>query len=170
LPGAGRALYTFILPLFPHAAPQQLRIMRAACLLHDVSWRAHPDYRHDVCFDNATRANLGGLTHAERVFLGLALLHRYKNSRDNSQHANLFTLLSPEQITAAEILGKAMRFGAMFAIENPSSAGTLKLFPRKHVVQLALSPKGKALLGEVAVARLNSLAASLGARVELKAA
>jgi exopolyphosphatase/guanosine-5'-triphosphate,3'-diphosphate pyrophosphatase len=170
LPGAGRALYTFILPLFPGATPQQLRIMRAACLLHDVSWRAHPDYRHDVCFDNATRANLGGLTHAERVFLGLALLHRYKNSRDNSQHANLFTLLSPEQITAAEILGKAMRFGAMFAIENPSSAGTLKLFPRKHVLQLALSPKGKALLGEVAVARLNSLAASLGARVELKAA
>jgi exopolyphosphatase/guanosine-5'-triphosphate,3'-diphosphate pyrophosphatase len=60
---------------FPRAEDRK-RLIKAACLLHDVSWRAHPDYRAEVCFDNATRANLGGLKHAERVFLGLALLHR----------------------------------------------------------------------------------------------
>jgi exopolyphosphatase/guanosine-5'-triphosphate,3'-diphosphate pyrophosphatase len=167
MPGFGRELYAFIEPVFPTATPAEKRLMKAACLLHDVSWRAHPDYRHDVCFDNATRANLGGLTHAERVFLGLALLHRYKNSREGSQYAALFSLLSAEELTGAETLGKAMRFGAMFAIENPASAGTLKLYPRKKVLELKLTPKGRALFGEVAAARFTSLAAALQATVRV---
>ena len=73
LPGFGKVLYDFIAPLFRHVGPDRRRIVKAACLLHDVSWRAHPDYRAEDCFDNATRANLGGLKHSERVFLGLAL-------------------------------------------------------------------------------------------------
>jgi exopolyphosphatase/guanosine-5'-triphosphate,3'-diphosphate pyrophosphatase len=161
IPGFGEKLYRFILPLYPHATPEQLRIMLAACLLHDVSWRAHPDYRHDVCFDNATRANLGGLTHQERVFLGLALLHRYKNSRENSQHSQLFAMLPPEEITRAETLGKALRFGAMFAIDEPAAAGTLILHPRRKELELSLTPKGRALFGEVAEARFSSLASSM---------
>ena len=76
-PGFGRTLTNFVAPLFPGAKAPQLRLIKAACLLHDVTWRAHPDYRAEVCFDTATRANLGGLSHEERVFLGLALLHRY---------------------------------------------------------------------------------------------
>jgi exopolyphosphatase/guanosine-5'-triphosphate,3'-diphosphate pyrophosphatase len=170
MPGFGQALYDFVLPVFPAATAADRRMMMAACLLHDVSWRAHPDYRHDVCFDYATRANLGGLTHEERVFLGLALLHRYKNSREGSQHAALFALLPPARVAAAETLGKALRFGAMFAIENPATAGALRLFPRRKLLQLSLTPRGRALFGEVAQARLTSLAASLGARVEVTSA
>lgn len=167
MPGFGKALYNFLLPVFPGKSPADQRLMRAACLLHDVSWRAHPDYRHDVCFDNATRANLGGLTHRDRVFLGLALLHRYKNSRDGSQHQALFSLLDAEGTREAEILGKAIRFAAMFAIDDPQSAGRLKLYPRKKVLELALNDKGRGLYGEVAEARLASLAASLGATISI---
>ncbi|MEO9461002.1 MAG: Ppx/GppA family phosphatase, partial [Marinomonas sp.] len=61
MPGFGKALYNFIMPLFKSAHPERQRLVKAACLLHDVSWRAHPDYRAQTCFDNATRANLGGL-------------------------------------------------------------------------------------------------------------
>ena len=73
-PGFGRTLFEFLTPLYRKASPARLRLVKAACLLHDVTWRAHPDYRAEVCFDNATRANLGGLNHQERLFLGLALL------------------------------------------------------------------------------------------------
>jgi exopolyphosphatase/guanosine-5'-triphosphate,3'-diphosphate pyrophosphatase len=167
IPGFGKKLYNFIQPLFPLARPAELRLMKAACLLHDVSWRAHPDYRHEACFDTATRANMGGLTHRERVFLALSLLHRYKNSRDGAQFAPLFNLLSPTDIQHAEILGKAMRFGAMFAIHDLEAAGRLSYFPRRHVLKLDLTPKGRDLFGEVAEARLNSLASSLKAKVEV---
>jgi exopolyphosphatase / guanosine-5'-triphosphate,3'-diphosphate pyrophosphatase len=65
------------------------------------------------------------VSHPERVFLDLALLHPYKNSRANSPMAPLFKLLSDVEINDAEVLGKAMRFGAMLALDNPADAGRL---------------------------------------------
>lgn len=69
IPGFGKKLYDFLLPLFPEASKDQLRLIKAACLLHDTTWRAHPDFRAEACFDNATRANLGGLDHPAGCFL-----------------------------------------------------------------------------------------------------
>ncbi len=163
LPGFGKQLFNFILPLFRSADDEKLRIIKAACLLHDVSWRAHPDYRHEVCFDNATRANLGGLNHSERVFIGLALLHRYKNSREGSRFEPLFNLLSETEIREAEILGKAMRFGAMFSGQVPERMGSLRWFPKKKTLELHVPRASGALFGEVAEARFRSMAQSLGA-------
>jgi exopolyphosphatase/guanosine-5'-triphosphate,3'-diphosphate pyrophosphatase len=169
IPGFGRKLYDFILPLFKGADHERLRLVKAACLLHDTTWRAHPDYRAEVCFDNATRANLGGLDHAGRVFLGLSLLHRYKNSRSGSRLEPLFRLLTEEQIQEAEVLGKAMRFGAMFSIADPAEAGALRWQPKKRLLELALTDRGHALFGEVAQARFASLALALKATTKIVA-
>ncbi|WP_300519120.1 Ppx/GppA family phosphatase [Aliiroseovarius sp.] len=167
-PGFGKALYAFLQPLYKSAKPAELRVVKAACLLHDVSWRAHPDYRHEVCFDNATRANLGGLTHEERVFLGVALLHRYKNSRDGSRFEELFSILADEDCARAEALGKAMRFGAMFAVDDPLGKAELKWFPKKRELHLHLRKQAADLFGEVAQARFQSLADALGAQATVK--
>ena len=163
IPGFGRRLYHFIEPLFPDAPYETLRLVRAACLLHDVSWRAHPDYRHEVTFEAATRANLGGITHPERVFLGLALLHRYKNSRAGARFAPLFELLSDDDTQAAEILGKAMRFGAMLSAQTPDLMGRLAWDPEARRVEMHLAAGAEDLFGEVAEARFRSLAAALDA-------
>lgn len=167
-PGFGKRLHRFIEPVFRARQYEKMRIIRAACLLHDVTWRAHPDYRAEVCFDNATRANLGGLTHKERVFLGLALLHRYKNSREGTPFAELIEMLSDAEIRDAEVLGKAMRFGAMFAVEAPDEMAKLDYFPKKKELILTLRPDAEDLFGEVAQARFQSLASSLGAQAEIK--
>lgn len=164
LPGFGRKLYDFVRPIFPDADRSQLRVIKAACLLHDVSWRAHPDYRAELCFDNATRANLGGLTHQERVFLGLSLLHRYKSSRQGTNFEPLLAMLSEEQIQRAEVLGRAMRFGAMFALKDPNEHGLLGYDPKADVLVLRLkTDTARALFGEVSEARLNALAGAMGA-------
>ncbi|WP_102225088.1 Ppx/GppA family phosphatase [Acidimangrovimonas sediminis] len=160
-PGFGKKLYTFLQPLFRNATPQHHRLIKAACLLHDTTWRAHPDYRAEVCFDNATRANLGGLNHPERVFLGLSLLHRYKNSRSGTPFEPLFKLLSEDQLLEAEVLGKAIRFGAMIAMDDPTRVAELRYFPRKEVLELRLKEDGEELYGEVAQARFASLCAAL---------
>ena len=167
IPGTGKMLFEFLEPLFPDAPREKLRLIKAACLLHDTTWRAHPDYRAEACFDNATRANLGGLDHPGRVFLGLALLHRYKNSRAGSRLEPLFRLLTDDQIAEAEILGKAMRFGAMFAVGDPSQAGTLRWFPKKRLLELTLTRDGRDLFGEVARARFASLALAMRAEVRI---
>jgi exopolyphosphatase/guanosine-5'-triphosphate,3'-diphosphate pyrophosphatase len=166
MPGFGKKLFGFLEPLFDGAPPERMRLVRAACLLHDTTWRAHPDYRAEVCFDNATRANLGGLDHPGRVFLGLALLHRYKNSRAGSRLEPLFRLLTDDQLRDAEVLGKAMRFGAMFSVADPAAAGSLRLHQSKkkdRELELILTPLGVGLFGEVAQARFTALAQSLRA-------
>jgi len=167
IPGFGRKLFDFLEPLFTEAAKERVRLIKAACLLHDTTWRAHPDYRAEACFDNATRANLGGLDHPGRVFLGLALLHRYKNSRAGSRMEPLFRLLTEEAMQEAEVLGKAMRFGAMFAVGDPSQAGRLYWHPRKRLLELELTDMGRDLFGEVAQARFASLAVSMRAQTRL---
>ena len=144
------------------------RLILAACLLHDVTWRAHPDYRAEVCFDNATRANLGGLRHRERVFLGLALLHRYKNSREGSRFEPMVELLEDKAIRDAEVLGKAMRFGAMLTVDAPDKLAQLRYFPKKKELELYLDDKARALFGEVAEARFMSLALALGVEPKIK--
>ncbi len=163
MPGFGPALFDFLRPLYKKAKYPLLRLVNAACLLHDVSWRAHPDYRSEVVFDIATQANLGGLAHDERIFLGMALLHRYKNSRAGSRFAPLFHMIPPEMRQDAETLGKAMRFGAMFAASKPAQIGQLRHYPKKKLIELCLTPENQQLYGEVAQARFGALAKSLDA-------
>jgi len=163
MPGFGKTLYSFVLPLFKSSPDTTKRLIKAACLLHDVSWRAHPDYRAEVCFDNATRANLGGLKHSERIFLGLSLLHRYRNKRQGTQYEKLFSLLDEKGQKQAEVLGKAMRFGAMLMVSKDGDIGTLKWHPRKKQLTLILPQDIKALYGEVAESRLKALAQLLEA-------
>ena len=167
IPGFGKKLYEFLLPLFPDVSAERIRLIKAACLLHDTTWRAHPDYRAEACFDNATRANLGGLDHPGRVFLGLALLHRYKNSRSGSRREPLFKLLRDDELLDAEVLGKAMRFGAMFSVGDPGRAGRLVWQQEKRLLELQLTEEGRGLFGEVAEARFNSLAQTLKAQTTL---
>ncbi|MDU8928958.1 Ppx/GppA family phosphatase [Alisedimentitalea sp. MJ-SS2] len=164
LPGFGRTLYDFIQPLFKNAPQERRRLIKAACLLHDVTWRAHPDYRAELCFDNATRANLGGLKHSERIFLGLALMHRYSNTRKGSRFEPLFDLIPENDQKIAEVIGKAMRFGAMLWLKTDAELGKLKLYPKKKVLELTLSADAAPLFGEVAEARFQSLADALAAK------
>lgn len=167
IPGFGRTLHAFVEPLFAKAPPSQARLVRAACLLHDVSWRAHPDYRAEVCFENATRANLSGLSHAERVFLGLALMYRY-SSKLPDRFAPMVALIRPAERHRAEVLGRAMRLGAMLWQRPGVQPAGLSWRPRKRLLTLHLTPAASPLFGEVAQARLSALAAALDAQVTIR--
>ncbi|MEP5760079.1 MAG: Ppx/GppA family phosphatase [Litoreibacter sp.] len=168
IPGFGKHLFRFIEPLFSRSPERNRRLIKAACLLHDVSWRAHPDYRAEVCFDNATRANFGDLDHKGRIYLGVALLHRYKNNRDQTRFEDLFGLLDERQLREAEVLGKAMRFGAMFSVQRPELMGKMSWHPKKRLLKLRLHDETRALFGEVAQSRFSSLASALDADVEVR--
>ena len=168
LPGFGDNLFKFVRPLFKGASKERLRLVRAACLLHDVTWRAHPDYRAEISFDNATRANLGGVDHPGRVFIAVALFHRYRNA-GHPPLTDYLRLLRAEEAIQAEILGKAMRFGAMLTASVTESIGMLRFRSKRHVLTLVLPRSFKGMFGEVVETRFASLAKSMDceARVEV---
>ena len=168
IPGFGRKLYHFLLPLYRNRPPERLRLIRAACLLHDVNWRAHPDYRADACFDTTTRANLGGLDHQGRVYLGIALMHRYKTNGMRPRIKEIAGLMSDKDLAEAKMLGRALRFGAMFSMDGPENAGELRFFPKKGVLELVLERDMQALFTEVAEQRFATLANQIGAESKIR--
>lgn len=160
LPGFGNKLFDFVKPLFKSSSEATLRLIQAACLLHDVTWRAHPAYRAEISFDNATRANLGGIDHEGRIFIALALYHRYRNSGSELNN-NYTSLLCPKFARKAHILGKAMRFGSMFSATSLDKIGKMKFRAKKHVLILILPNAFQDIFGETVEARFNSLARAM---------
>ncbi len=74
----------------------------------------------------------------------------------------------PKLQTEAEILGKAMRFGAMLWMHTESDIGEFIWKPKKHHLELNLLQHSAPLFGEVAEARLISLANSLGCALSVR--
>lgn len=167
MPGFGQALFDWLAPLYGDRSNAEQRLVLAACLLHDVNWRAHPDYRAELCFESVTRANIGGIDHAERVFLGLALLHRYKATVPGEITARFAELLPAERANEAAVLGRAMRLGAML---SGSAIGVLdhtRLVLTDDRLELRLRGPGRDFGGESVERRLQSLATRLGRTGEL---
>ncbi|MFV2033908.1 MAG: exopolyphosphatase, partial [Halocynthiibacter sp.] len=82
----------------------------------------------------------------------------------------LFDLLGEREINDAEILGKAMRFGAMFSMTAPDEQAELRLYPKKKRLELILQPHAEPLFGEVTEARFSSLAEALGTETRIRTA
>lgn len=161
-PGFGDALYAWLAPIYSARPEAEQRLVRAACLLHDVNWRAHPDFRAELCFESVTRANFSGVNHAERVFLGLALLSRYKAVAPKAIQQQYAALLQPEQMAEAEVLGRAMRLGAMLSASSFGVLDHARLLLSDERLDLELRGPGRGFAGESVQRRVESLASRLG--------
>ncbi len=163
-PGFGDELAQWSAPLARAWSKRERRLNRAACLLNDVNWRAHPDYRAASCFETVTRANLAGLDHVDRVYLGFALMQRYGGGgpqRSEGIEAAL-GLLDAEQRARAKALGRAMRLGAMLSASTPGALSHARLSLSAERVTLSLKPQIAGLAGEAVEKRLGALADALG--------
>jgi exopolyphosphatase/guanosine-5'-triphosphate,3'-diphosphate pyrophosphatase len=160
-PGFGDALFAWLKPLYADRPPADQRLILAACLLHDVNWRAHPDYRAELCFESVTRANVAGLDHADRVFLGLALLNRYKAAAPVAEAERYGRLISAARAAEAGVLGRAMRLGAMLSGSSPGVLDHTELALENGRLLLTLKGAGREFAGEAVERRLQMLAARL---------
>ena len=157
-PGFGTRLYEWILPIFSNLDEESLKLYRAACLLHDTTWKAHPDYRAEMSFETVTRANLGGIDHKGRIFLAVALMSRYKKISFSKNIEGPIQILSASRSEAAIILGRAMRLGAMVSGTSISNLEKCKLFLRNKTIFLVLKKSGSNLAADTVERRLKTLA------------
>jgi exopolyphosphatase/guanosine-5'-triphosphate,3'-diphosphate pyrophosphatase len=167
-PGFGDELADWVAPLFEDVAPRRRRIIRAACLLSDVSWNAHPDHRDVACLETVHRANLTGISHGERAFMGATLSHRYRSGRKLRARAPALGLLDGEDLTLAKRLGRAIRLGAMLTGSAPGSLPNSRLAPGESALRLTLSPAIASLSGEMVEKRLAALAQTMGLTPDLR--
>jgi exopolyphosphatase/guanosine-5'-triphosphate,3'-diphosphate pyrophosphatase len=87
---------------------EEKRLRRAACLLADIGWRAHPDYRGEQSLNIISHAAFVGVDHPGRAFLALAVFFRHVGLADDELSPHVREL-APRMIDRARVLGAAMR-------------------------------------------------------------
>ena len=85
------------------------RLRHAACLLADIGWRAHPDYRGEQSVNIIANAAFIGLDHPGRAYLALANYFRHEGLSIEKASATLKNLATPRLIMLARVLGGAFR-------------------------------------------------------------
>ncbi len=168
-PGFGAELLEWLSPLLAEASSERRRLVKAACLLNDVAWNSHPDFREQSCFQTVYRDNISGVGHRERAFIGAILLYRYKSSKKRPREAPALSILSAADRQEARAIGHAVRLGAMISGSAPGVLAHSRLSVEDGVLTLALDPPIAELSGEVMLKRLNALAGAMGLEPRLVA-
>ena len=82
------------------------RLRHAVCLLADIGWRAHADYRSEQSLNIIAHAAFVGINHSERAFLALTVYFRYVGLADEYLSPRIRELTSSRLMERARMLGR----------------------------------------------------------------
>ncbi len=173
--GFGKALESWIAPMFAHSKPvftsKRDAILRgAAARLADIGGPLHPDQRVEIVFDLILRAPLAAISHEERAFLAAAIHHRYTKTPPRHAPAAYTRLLDEERQGAAIALGAALRLGADLSGRNERLLSSFQLHVADGVLMLRVKKSLTHLLTETVQRRLDYAAGTLGLIAETEIA
>jgi exopolyphosphatase/guanosine-5'-triphosphate,3'-diphosphate pyrophosphatase len=164
-------------PPGPTETDGERRLRHAACLLSDISWRAHPDYRGEQSLELIAQAALGGIDHPGRFCLALAIYFRHLGAgRDTDEEAadklseRLRKLMPKRLYRRARITGAAIRAAHMLSIGRPGIIDETPLSYEKNKIVLSLPKAHAALDGERVRRRFAALAELVERELEVRVA
>lgn len=162
----GADLFAWTQPLFGKETAEQKRLRLAACILGDIAWNEHPDYRAEQAFWRILRMPVTGVDHPGRAFLALAVGERYGEGVGKiggEEGERITALIDPYDIARAKVLGRVLRFAFTLSAGNRRilNATSLKMDAKNLTLRLP-KRKGAALLGEMVVRRFEAVAKAVG--------
>lgn len=155
----------------PKETPEERRLRHAACLISDIGWRAHPDYRGEQSLNVLAHAALGGIDHPGRIFLALSIYFRHagpSESGGEALSARLKACVNKRVQKRARIIGAAVRTAHMLSIGMPGIIDEAPLSYENDALVLALPKVHAALNGERLRRRLEILAQLVDRRPEIR--
>lgn len=162
----GDLLDSWIAPVFDDA-PAEARIRLAACLLADVAWQAHPDFRAERGVEMALHGNWAGVDACGRVAMAQALFSNFGGGR-SFPDAKVAALCPPAMLERAYRWGLAMRLGQRLSGGLASALERSGLSRHDGTVRLTLRKGDEALYGETVARRLERLASALDCKPDVK--
>ncbi|MCJ8144109.1 Ppx/GppA family phosphatase [Ancylobacter sp. A5.8] len=141
---------------------EEKRLRHAACLLSDISWRAHPDYRGEQALNLIAHAAFIGLDHPGRAFLALAIYYRHVGLIDEDLSPRIRELVSTRFLDRARILGAVMRVGYILSAAMPGTLPLAPLVVDRGKLTLHLEGDLAPLAGDRINSRLRTLARLIG--------
>jgi exopolyphosphatase/guanosine-5'-triphosphate,3'-diphosphate pyrophosphatase len=143
------------------------RLRHAVCLLSDIAWRAHPDYRGEQSHEMIANANLIGLDHPSRAFIALAASFRHVSGDEPIGQISR-ALATPRQIERARVIGGAMRVGYILSAAMPGVLPRTPLLARGGKVIVTLPADLAALASDRLQTRLKHFAKLVGGDPEVR--
>ncbi|HRO00616.1 exopolyphosphatase [Nitrobacter sp. TKz-YC01] len=110
------------------------RLRHTACLLSDIGWRIHPDYRSEQTLSLIMNGNFVSIDHQGRAFVALSVYYRYAGlSEANAPSPVVSELVTSPMDESARILGAAFRVAHLISAAQPGvlSATQFKSSGRK---------------------------------------
>jgi exopolyphosphatase/guanosine-5'-triphosphate,3'-diphosphate pyrophosphatase len=142
---------------------EEKRLRHAACLLADIGWRAHPDYRGEQSLNIIAHAAFVGIDHPGRAYLALAIFFRHAGLlRDEELSPRLRELASTRALDRARVLGAALRVAYLVSASQPGVLPRTPLKVERHRLVLRLEGEYAALAGARLSSRLKQLARLVG--------
>ena len=141
--------------------PDEVRLRHAGCLLADIGWRAHPDYRGEQSLNIIAHANFAGVDHPGRAYLALSAAYRHLGlEEDVNQQIRM--LVTPRLLDRARLLGAAMRVAYIVTAAMPGILPRTPMLCTKTQVVLTLPPDLADLVSDRLASRLKQLARLIG--------
>lgn len=165
-PEHGDLLDRWISPLFADEPAHLARLRHAACLLADVGWRAHPEFRAERGLDVALHGNWVAIDAAGRAILGQALFTHFGG---DGVCPIVNRLIGYDMASRAMRWGLAMRLGQRLSGGVPEPLESSSLAVDGGSVLLTLRGEDTALYGEAVERRHKMLADALQLKTALRA-
>ena len=131
---------------------EEARLRHAACLLTDIGWRAHPEYRGEQSLNLIAHAAFIGIDHPGRAYLALANFYRHEGLIDEQLSPRIRELASTRLMERARALGATLRVAHLISGATPGVVGRTRVEVRGKTLALVL-PQDLAPLGGARVAR-----------------
>ena len=154
-------LFDFIAPVMRGAYPPA-RLVRAACLLSDIAWTDHPDYRAEHGFHRVLTLPLVGVDHPGRAFLATVIAARHGAEVQSELVEVARALLDPAALRAAAVVGLALRLAYTLSGGAPRVLRECGIKLHDDAVVLMLPASGSVVIGDAVLRRLDALARGLG--------
>ncbi len=130
----------------------ETRLRHAACLLIDVGWRAHPEYRGEQSLNLISHASFIGIDHPGRAFLALANFYRHEGLIDEQLSPRIRELVPTRMMERARALGATLRVAHLLSAATPGIVNRTRMEIRGKTLALVL-PQDLATLGGARVLR-----------------
>lgn len=162
-PEHGHEIMDWMTPLFPDEGAAERRIRFAACLIGDIFWNEHPDYRASQGFLRTLRLPFVGLGHQDRARLALIILTRYQGDESNHVVQDALAMLQGDgDLRRVRAVGHALRLAHTLTGGVPDLLRRTALVPSRDTLVLQVPADDRALHTEVGNRSLARLARALG--------
>ncbi|KAF0221652.1 MAG: exopolyphosphatase / guanosine-5'-triphosphate 3'-diphosphate [Rhodospirillaceae bacterium] len=108
-PEHGDELMAWMAPLFPGETAHDARLRHAACLVSDIFWNEHPDYRAEQAFHRLLRLPFMGVPHRDRAAIAYTVYQRYQGDDDTAHAQMAIQLLDESDLKRCRVTGIALR-------------------------------------------------------------